>query len=109
VVGGTGNGVQWVALITTVQELTRATYQARVLSLVEAVASAMPGLGFLLGGAVTALLNPRAAYAIAGSGVLVVLALAVVRLHRVEWRRELVAGEAEAAVQAGFAGGQPAD
>ena len=80
-VGGTGNGVQWVALVTAVQELTRATYQARVLALLEALASAMPGVGFLLGGAIAALLNPRASYAVAGAGVLVVLALAAVVLQ----------------------------
>jgi len=95
--GGTGNGVQWVALITTVQELTRAVYQARVLSLLEALASAMPGIGFLVGGAITALLNPRFAYAVAGAGVIVVLALAVARLRDVEWQRELFADGREAA------------
>lgn len=94
---GTGNGVQWVALITTVQELTRAVYQARVLSLLEALASAMPGIGFLVGGAVTALLNPRFAYALAGAGVIVVLALAVARLRGVEWERELLADGREVA------------
>ncbi len=43
VVGGLGNGIQWIALVTAVQELTRAAYQARVLSLLESLASAMPG------------------------------------------------------------------
>ena len=45
VVGGVGNGVQWIALVTAVQEMTSAIYQARVLSLLEAIASAMPGVG----------------------------------------------------------------
>jgi len=98
VLGGTGNGVQWVALITTVQELTRAVLQARVLSLVEALASAMPGIGFLLGGAIAALLSPRAAYVVAGAGVLVVLTIAMVRLRGVEWSRELVVGGGRPAV-----------
>jgi len=98
VLGGTGNGVQWVALITTVQELTRAVFQARVLSLVEALASAMPGIGFLLGGATTALLSPRAAYALAGAGVLVVLTIAMMRLRGVEWSRELVVDAGRPAV-----------
>ena len=69
VVGGIGNGVQWIALVTAVQELTRATYQARVLALLEALASAMPGVGFLLGGAIAAIFEPRASYAVAGAGV----------------------------------------
>ena len=55
-----GNGVQWIGLVTAVQELTRAAYQARVLSLLEALASAMPGIGFLLGGAIAAIFEPRA-------------------------------------------------
>ena len=69
-VGGLGNGVQWIALVTAVQELTRAAYQARVLSLLEALASAMPGIGFLLGGAIAAIFEPRLSYAVAGAGVL---------------------------------------
>lgn len=92
VVGGIGNGVQWIALVTEVQELTRATYQARVLSLLEALASAMPGAGFLLGGAIAAIFSPRASYAVAGAGVLVVLAFAVFALRRVEWSPELEQG-----------------
>jgi MFS family permease len=91
-VGGTGNGIQWVALVTAVQELTRATYQARVLALLEALASAMPGIGFLLGGAVAAVLDPRASFAVAGAGVLVVLLVAITRLRDVEWHPELEQG-----------------
>ena len=87
-----GNGIQWVALVTAVQELTRATYQARVLALLEALASAMPGIGFLLGGVVAAVLDPRASFAVAGIGVLLVLAIAIARLRHVEWRPELDQG-----------------
>ena len=64
--------------MTAVQELTRATYQARVLSLLEALASAMPGIGFLLGGAIAAIFAPRVAYAVAGAGVLIVLVIAAI-------------------------------
>jgi MFS family permease len=92
-VGGTGNGIQWVALVTAVQELTRATYQARVLALLEALASAMPGIGFLIGGAVAAILDPRASFVVAGTGVIVVLAIAVARLRHVEWHPELEQGQ----------------
>jgi MFS family permease len=84
VVGGIGNGVQWIALVTAVQELTRTAYQARVLSLLEALASAMPGIGFLLGGAIAATLSPRVSYAVAGAGVLVVLFLAAIGLRGVD-------------------------
>ena len=75
--------------MTEVQELTKATYQARVLALLEALASAMPGVGFLLGGAVAALFAPRVAFAVAGAGVIAVLVLATTSLRRVEFRREL--------------------
>ena len=92
VVGGIGNGAQWIALVTAVQELTRATYQARVLALLEALASAMPGVGFLLGGAITALFGPRASYALAGAGVLAVVAAAAAALRRVDWAPELEQG-----------------
>jgi MFS family permease len=85
-VGGAGNGVQWVALMSAVQELTGTAYQARVIALLESVASAMPGLGFVIGGAVAAALSPRASYAVAGAGVLAVLALAAVALNRAGWR-----------------------
>ena len=93
-VGGVGNGVQWIALVTAVQELTRATYQARVLALLEALASAMPGAGFLLGGAVTALFGPRTSYALAGAGVLAVVAAAAAALRHLDWAPEFEQGAA---------------
>ena len=76
-VGGAGNGIQWVALITAVQQLTRADYQARVISLLESLGTAMPGVGFVIGGAVAALFSPRASFVVAGAGVLAVLAVAI--------------------------------
>ncbi|MDX6582314.1 MAG: hypothetical protein QOI10_1498 [Solirubrobacterales bacterium] len=91
--GGLGNGVQWIALVTAVQELTRAAYQARVLALLEALASAMPGIGFLLGGAITAIFDPRLSYAVAGAGVLCVLAYAAASLRHVDWAPELERGK----------------
>ena len=86
VVGGIGNGIQWVALITAVQAITAAQYQARVVATLEAIASAMPGVGFVIGGVVAAALDPRASYAVAGAGVIVVLAVAVVVLRRADWK-----------------------
>jgi hypothetical protein len=96
VIGGLGNGVQWIALVTAVQELTRATYQARVLALLEALASAMPGAGFLLGGAIAALFDPRISYAVAGAGVLAVLVIAAATLRRAEWAPQLEQGAGSA-------------
>src|SRR5439155_27027207 len=85
-IGGAGNGVQWVGLMTAVQRLTERGYQARVISLLEALAKAMPGVGFLLGGALAALFNPRVSYAVAGAGVIAVLLAAGVALR--DWRPE---------------------
>ena len=75
VVGGAGNGVQWVAAISAVQELTAEAMQARVMSVLESIGAAMPGVGFVLGGAIAGLTNPRSTFLIAGSGVIVIVAL----------------------------------
>jgi hypothetical protein len=56
-----------------VQEVTDADLQARVVGLIESAGAAMPGVGFLLGGAMASLAGPRAAFVVAGGGVLVVL------------------------------------
>lgn len=74
--GGAGNGVQWVALMSAVQELTAPRFQARVVSLLESVGAAMPGVGFLAGGAIAALVSARASYFLAGLGLVTVIALA---------------------------------
>jgi MFS family permease len=75
VIGGTGNGVQWVAVVTALQEAVDATMQARVAGFFEAIATAMPGLGFIIGGTLTAAVSPRAAFAVAGAGVVLVVAV----------------------------------
>jgi MFS family permease len=76
-VGGAGNGVQWVATISAVQELTSSPMQARVISVLESFASAMPAIGFVLGGLIATAYSPRATFAFAGFGVLAILAVAV--------------------------------
>ena len=47
VLGGAGNGVQWVSTISAVQELTVPEMQARVMSVLESIGAAMPGVGFV--------------------------------------------------------------
>lgn len=89
VLGGLGNGVQWVGIVTAIQELTRTSYQARVIAFLESIASAMPGLGFVIGGGVAAIFDPRASYAVAGAGVLAVLAFAIWTLRGADWGPEL--------------------
>ncbi|CAA9492931.1 MAG: hypothetical protein AVDCRST_MAG85-1330 [uncultured Solirubrobacteraceae bacterium] len=80
--GGVGNGVQWVAVVTALQEATEERFQSRVASLLETVITAAPGLGFLLGGTITAVLNPRVAFAVAGSGVLVAVLVGAMFVRR---------------------------
>ena len=88
VCGGLGNGVQWVALMSSVQELTAARYQARVVGLLESLGRVMPGIGFILGGAIAQLLSPRASFVTAGAGALLVLVLAVMLLRGADWNPE---------------------
>jgi MFS family permease len=77
VLGGAGNGVQWVATISAVQELTVQGMQARVMSVLESIGAAMPGVGYLLGGLIAAGEDPRATFLVAGLGVLAIVAIAV--------------------------------
>jgi predicted MFS family arabinose efflux permease len=79
VVGGAGNGVQWVAVMTALQQATPADYQARMSGLLESLGAAMPGVGYLAGGLIVALASPRTAFVLAGGGILalVVVALAL--------------------------------
>jgi MFS family permease len=75
VLGGTGNGVQWVSTISAVQEMTVAGMQARVMSVLESIGAAMPGLGFIIGGVIAATASPRTAFLIAGVGVFAIVAV----------------------------------
>jgi predicted MFS family arabinose efflux permease len=85
VVGGAGNGVQWVAVMTTLQQVTPPEYQARVSGLLESVGAALPGLGFVIGGVIAGIASPRAAFAVAGAGILALVVIAV--LVRPGWER----------------------
>jgi MFS family permease len=70
VVGGIGNGVQWVAHLTALQERTPAALQARIGGLMESISAIAPGVGYLLGGVLTAAVSTRLAFLVAGIGVL---------------------------------------
>jgi hypothetical protein len=80
VLGGVGNGVQWVAVVTAVQETANDEFQARIVGLLESVSAAAPGIGFVLGGALTSLWSPRVAFLVAGVGVILVAAAMTRRL-----------------------------
>jgi MFS family permease len=73
VLGGIGNGTQWVIVITAIQEAVREDMQARVAGFFEAIATAAPGVGFITGGVLAEVFTPRAAFLVAGLGVVVVV------------------------------------
>ncbi|MEZ5076917.1 MAG: MFS transporter [Solirubrobacterales bacterium] len=95
-VGGAGNGVQWVAVVSAVQELTTVGMQARVVSVLESVAAAAPGVGFVIGGLSAAAIGPRATFLIAGLGVLLIVALATPALARKWPKLKGLTGSADA-------------
>jgi MFS family permease len=74
VLAGVGNGVEAVAARTALQEEVQPQWMALMMSFNESMLELIPGLGILIGGAVTGLAGPRAALAIAGFGSLVVTA-----------------------------------
>jgi MFS family permease len=81
-VGGMGNGVHWVAVVTAAQEATEERYQGRIAGLLEGLVTGAPGLGFILGGAVTAATDPRITLFIAGGGAVLVLLASLPLLPR---------------------------
>jgi MFS family permease len=68
--GGAGNGIQWVAVVTALQESVPDEYQARVVGLLDSAATLAPVIAYTIGGALAQTLSPRAAYAVAGVGTL---------------------------------------
>jgi MFS family permease len=93
VVGGVGNGVQGVAVLTAVQLRTPKALQARVAGLLESLGAAMPGAGFILGGLLTAAFDPRVAFATAGVALSVVVAGGALALGRAGRRETASAGD----------------
>jgi MFS family permease len=82
IVGGGGNGVQWVSAISAVQELTVQGMQARVMSVLESIGAAMPGVGYALGAVIAVGFDPRATFLVAGFGVLAIALLSAAALGR---------------------------
>jgi predicted MFS family arabinose efflux permease len=76
VLGGAGNGVQWISVVTLLQQVTPQDLQARTTGLLESATSAATGIGFVIGGVATAVLSPAAAFYIAGGGVMAAIAVA---------------------------------
>jgi predicted MFS family arabinose efflux permease len=72
---GSGNGVEAVAMRTAVQENTEGHWMALVMSVQESVVQIAPGVGIVLGGAITAIADPRVALAVAAGGALAIAGL----------------------------------
>jgi MFS family permease len=79
VVGGVGNGLQWASVETAVHQLVEEAFRTRVSAVLEALAALAPGAGILLGGLLTALFSPRAAYLAAGLGLVALVGAAAIR------------------------------
>ena len=62
-----------MAAISAVQELTAESMQARVMSVLESIGAAMPGVGFAVGGVIAAVLSPRMTFLVAGVGVVAIV------------------------------------
>jgi Major Facilitator Superfamily len=91
VVGGTGNGVQWAALISSVQHLTPRELLGRLMGAVEGIGALCPAIGFVLGGVLAQLTSPRTAMLWIG----VAAALCTLLFLRVT-RREMAGARAQA-------------
>jgi hypothetical protein len=66
--GGAGNGAGSVAARTMLQEYTPSRWMNVMMSLNESIAQAVPGVGFVLGGLLASLTDPRVALAVAAAG-----------------------------------------
>ncbi len=93
-VGGIGNGLDWMALVTALQERTPPAEQGRLAADLEAVIAIGPPIGYLIGGALTDSFGPRAPFLLGGVLTLVVLALVTGLIAR---RREPAAALVTAA------------
>lgn len=72
-IGGAGNGVWSVAVLTELQQAIPNHLQAAIMAVLESVNQVMPAVGFVLGGLVAAASSTRLAYATAAVGVAAVL------------------------------------
>jgi Transmembrane secretion effector len=82
VVGGIGNGTQWASVETAVHQFVDERFRLPVAAVLESMAALAPGAGILLGGALTALFSPRAAYLAAGLGLVALIAVAALSRAR---------------------------
>jgi MFS family permease len=79
--GGIGNGLEVPAARTALQEVVDDHWMGMMMSLSESTNLATPGVGIVLGGAITALSSPRTAFAVAGAGALAMMPVAALVLR----------------------------
>lgn len=72
-IGGAGNGLSVTALLSALQQGTPDNAQAAVGSVLESLNQIVPGVGYVLGGVLTAAGSARLAYAVAATGILALL------------------------------------
>jgi MFS family permease len=84
VLGGFGNGVQWVAVVSWVQRQAPPDLGRRMPALLESIGALAPGAGFLLGGVAVTVLDPRTCLLVLASAIAVV---ALIAAKPVAWRR----------------------
>jgi MFS family permease len=80
VLGGAGNGIQWVAVLNRLQEAVPDDFQARVVGLLESIGSASMGVGFLIGGLLTAATSPPTAYLLSGGATVALVVAGAITL-----------------------------
>jgi MFS family permease len=76
VLGGAGNGVQWVAVVSLVQRRAPAELGWRVTAVLESIAALAPGIGFLLGGLAVTAFDPRTCLLALAAAIATVAAVA---------------------------------
>lgn len=72
VAAGVGNGIWAVAVRTALQEQVDPEWMGMMMGLNESVFQALPGVGIIVGGALSALAGARVALAVAGAGAIAV-------------------------------------
>lgn len=97
VLGGLGNGIYWVALVTTVIEHAPVGEEARHAARLEALPTVAPGVGIVLGGLLAEWASPRLTLLVPGLLVLAALALWIVAVH-VFFERRPAAASCEVAL-----------
>ncbi|MEA2426830.1 MAG: hypothetical protein QOF37_458, partial [Thermoleophilaceae bacterium] len=73
--GGAGNGMQWVAFASRVQERAPLDLAPLLAAVLESMTALAPGVGFLAGGVAVSLLDPRVCLVGIGVAIAAVVAL----------------------------------